>query len=268
MTAAHHLEVELYFDILSPYSLFAIETFRHYAVNKKWNVKLDLKPASVYVIRSTTGEQTPERVAARAAWMLKEYSRGSVHFGVPTVQQPQKFPIDSALPLKVLALIREKAPAECLLGSARALLLAYWTKDLDISREDVISKVLQTEGHKEANIKKLIEAAKTSHAQLLLEHLTKEAVDRGAFSLPTFTARRLDLKTGKPMAEKQEPLEDSGGISEKAGKVIGEWELFYGHRSFPTFAEVYRLPWHGPNPEGAKSTNETVNYNPAPTAKY
>jgi len=268
MTAAHHLEVDLYFDLLSPFSLFAVETFYHYALDKKWNVKLDLKPASVVAIHSATGEQTAERVPARAAWLLKEYSRGSEHFGVPRVQQPQMFPIDSSLPLRVLTLIRQQAPPECLLPSVRALLIAYWTQDKDISKESVIAEVLKSVGHKDHNITKLIEAAKEAIIGQKLEALTKEAVGRGVFDLPSWTARRLDPKTGKPKAEKQEPLEDSGGLSEKATVVIGEWELFYGAQSFPIFAGVYRLPWHGPNPEGKKSTRDIVNYNPSPTAKY
>lgn len=285
MTAAHHLEVELYFDILSPFSLFAIETFRHYAVSKKWNVKLDLKPASVlgdifilYVTSHLTRSKPynlrrvsrrPRRYPLVPPGFLKNTVVAQSILACPWFNNHKSFPSilhylseswrwserkppqnvywDRLGPFSSPTGLRTRTSLERTSSPRCTSNLFVWHETSSFHPyHDIIfnfyilkwMKVLLTAGHKDADIKKLIEAAKSDRAKLILENLTKEAVDRGAFSLPTYTARRLDPKTGKPRAEKQEPMEDSGGISEKAGSIIGEWELFYGAGSwvFPEFS--------------------------------
>lgn len=73
--------VELFFDVLSPYTWFGFETMLRYEA--KWGVDLRLRPASLQGIMKTSSNMPPATNPYKAKYLLRDITRSAQRFGLP-----------------------------------------------------------------------------------------------------------------------------------------------------------------------------------------
>ncbi|MEE6520099.1 hypothetical protein FKM82_017889 [Ascaphus truei] len=80
--------VELFYDVVSPYSWLGFEVLCRY--RSIWNVDIRLRPAFLGGIMSASGNSPPALVPKKAAYMVKDLERQAEFYQVP-VRQPKDF---------------------------------------------------------------------------------------------------------------------------------------------------------------------------------
>uniref|UniRef100_A0A8C6YJF8 Glutathione S-transferase kappa n=1 Tax=Nothoprocta perdicaria TaxID=30464 RepID=A0A8C6YJF8_NOTPE len=80
MAAARKL-VELFYDVVSPYSWFGFEVLCRY--QHVWNIDLRLRPAFLGGIIHATGNKAPGLLPKRGEYMLKDIERMGKYYQVP-----------------------------------------------------------------------------------------------------------------------------------------------------------------------------------------
>lgn len=100
MAAALRTKVELFYDVVSPYSWFGFEvgSFKGYVIFDKnlnlsfqvlcryqphWKMDLHLRPFFLGGIMKGTGNRPPMMVPNKALYMQKDLLRNAAYFGVP-----------------------------------------------------------------------------------------------------------------------------------------------------------------------------------------
>jgi 2-hydroxychromene-2-carboxylate isomerase len=173
-------EIELYFDVGSPYSYLAVTQAD--AIERRTGAKVRLRPIVLGAVFKATGNTPPAQVASKAKWMLKDLACWAEAYGVD-------FRFPSRFPLNTLTTERAITAAERVLGDdaarrlTRALFESYWVEDRDVSDREVIADVARKLELDVAAIAGAIDAQETKD---LLRARTDEAVARGAFGAPTF----------------------------------------------------------------------------------
>lgn len=162
--------IEFFYDVGSPYSYFAAAQAAELA--QETGLPVAWRPFLLGGVFKAAGNQPPAAVPARAPYLLKDLERCSAWMGL-AFRMPSRFPLNTLLPMRVLAGI----PDAALPDASLKLFRAYWFDDLDISSPEVVAGLLGAEAVARAND----EAVK----QRLKEN-SEEAVRRGAFGAPTF----------------------------------------------------------------------------------
>uniref|UniRef100_A0A0M3I5M5 DSBA domain-containing protein n=1 Tax=Ascaris lumbricoides TaxID=6252 RepID=A0A0M3I5M5_ASCLU len=75
--------IDLYFDIISPYSRIAFESLLRY--ENYWPIKVNLIPFFLGGILKESGNKPPITVAAKVAYMNKDLRRNADYWGVNLV---------------------------------------------------------------------------------------------------------------------------------------------------------------------------------------
>eukprot|EP00475_Leptophrys_vorax_P010006 TRINITY_DN1668_c0_g1_i2.p1 TRINITY_DN1668_c0_g1~~TRINITY_DN1668_c0_g1_i2.p1 ORF type:complete len:221 (+),score=56.07 TRINITY_DN1668_c0_g1_i2:683-1345(+) len=171
--------VELFFDVVSPYSYFAFEALLK--VEPVWDFKLILTPAFLGGVMQASGNKPPATVPAKAKYLFHDIVRNSKQFGLNMVPRPEKFPIVTLNNMRVLIWLQEKYPDK-LIPVARAFWEMYWGNGKDSSTPEAIQDVLNrllpedTEGWKAAVQDPAVKEKLASN--------TQRAVESGAFGFP------------------------------------------------------------------------------------
>lgn len=89
--APKKLRLDYYFDVTSPYNLFAWTVLRRY--QKIWNLDLTLKPVFLGGIMQASGNQPPATLPAKAAFMQLDLPRNVkfFHLAKPFLGMPTNF---------------------------------------------------------------------------------------------------------------------------------------------------------------------------------
>ncbi|HJK91694.1 MAG TPA: 2-hydroxychromene-2-carboxylate isomerase [Polyangiaceae bacterium LLY-WYZ-15_(1-7)] len=170
--------IELYFDVVSPYSYFACTQIE--ALAERAGGTVDWRPFLLGGVMKATGNQPPAMLPARGRYLGKDLQRWAKRYGVP-FGMPSSFPARTITAQRMLVAAREQDPAS-VPGLALAFFRAHWGEDRPVDDPATLNAIADEAGHDGAA---LLEAAGTDPIKQKLRALTDEAVERGAFGAPT-----------------------------------------------------------------------------------
>ncbi|KAK3788031.1 hypothetical protein RRG08_051105 [Elysia crispata] len=212
--------VELFYDVVSPYSWFAFEVLCRYQT--RWNISLKLRPFFLGGVMNESGNRPPAMVPNKGKYMFKDMHRLKKYFGVPLnipsdppkvmfekgSLNAQRFltAIDMSMPDKVEPVTRE-------------LWMRIWSRDEDITLPDSLAQAAQKAGVSDEDIVSLLASMKDEKIKGRLKQTTSDAMAIGAFGSPII-----------------------------ATEVNGEKEFVFGSDRFPILADMIGEPWEGPQP--------------------
>nr|XP_037287423.1 glutathione S-transferase kappa 1-like [Rhipicephalus microplus] len=224
--AVSRVTVELFYDVISPYSYLAFETLTRYRA--PWNLDLKLKPFFLGGVMKESNNRPPSLVPNKASYMTTDLRRLSDFYGVPI--KPPDFFLEfittksTIKPQRFLIALDMKYPQH-LEEVSRGFWKRFYEDNKDIAEEDSVAEVGRAAGMQEDAIKDALTMIKEDRVKKALLENTKLAVDEyRAFGAPTIVAH-----------------------------VAGKPEVFFGSDRFEVMAHVMRKKWLGPKPaEAAK----------------
>ncbi|CAD6195610.1 unnamed protein product [Caenorhabditis auriculariae] len=175
--------IELYFDVISPYSWIAFEALTK--LNEKWNIEIQLKPFYLGEVMKRSGSRPPALVKAKGIFMVADLDRSSKYWGIPLNPCPEfmrwmkTYTTEDAQ--KVLLTLQKNQP-ELLEAAAREFWLRLWSRGQKIFEKNDLLEVLKTIGARD--IEGTLTESKSSEVANLLEENISTAVDQGAFGAP------------------------------------------------------------------------------------
>lgn len=207
------MKLELFYDIVSPYSYLALTVLDRYRAT--WSMELVLRPAWLAGVMKSVGNVPPATLAARAPYLMRDIGRLSGYVDVP-LTLPEVFPGNTLSTMRFLCAVEERAPAR-LLEVSLALYREHWGKGAAV--DDPATLVAVARGAGLADAEALVASTSDPAVKERLKKSTDEAVERGAFGFPLMLVQK-----------------------------DGVEEMFFGHDRLPLLAHELGLPWHGPKP--------------------
>jgi 2-hydroxychromene-2-carboxylate isomerase len=173
-------EIELFFDIGSPYSYLAASQAD--AIERRTGAKVRFRPILLGAIFKATGNPPPVGVANKAKWMLADLKGWADTYGIG-FRFPSRFPLNTLTAERALTAAERVDGEHIARRFALALFDAYWANDRDVSDRAVLADIASTVGLDAPAVMAATDAQETKD---LLRARTDEAVARGAFGAPTF----------------------------------------------------------------------------------
>ena len=188
--------LEFFFDCSSPWTYLAFHKIE--ALCAETGAELVWRPILVggvfNAVNPSVYEQRAKPVPAKARYYAKDLRDWTRHYGL-RIGQPPVFPVNSVKAMRgaFFALERGALPRY-----ARAVFEAYWGDLLDISRDDVLAKIVERVGLPTAEYFAAI--AQTSYKDRLRSN-TDELIARGGFGSPTMFVDGADMYFGNDRLE-------------------------------------------------------------------
>jgi glutathione S-transferase kappa 1 len=179
MSKMSSASVELFFDVVSPYTYLAFELLLR--VQPSWEFKLILTPAFLGGVMQASGNKPPATVPNKAKYLFKDIIRNSKQFNIQMIPQPKKFPIMTLNCMRCLIWIQEAHPDK-LIPAARAFWEQYWGRGDDISTPEAIQEIMNKVLPEDKESWK--EAVQSPEIKEKLLKNTQRAIDSGAFGFP------------------------------------------------------------------------------------
>ncbi|XP_044856046.1 glutathione S-transferase kappa 1 isoform X1 [Mauremys mutica] len=216
--------VEMFYDVVSPYSWLGFEVLCRYRHN--WSIELRFRPAFLGGIMKETGNQPPAMVPKRAEYMMKDIKRMAKYYQVP-VQIPKDF-FGSVIRKSSISAMRfitavDMTQPQFLEPVSRELWMRIWSRDEDITQPESILAAAGEAGLPSALAQKLLAMTSTPEVKNRLKETTEEALKYGAFGMPAVVAH-----------------------------VNGEAHLFFGSDRLELLGNVIGEKWLGPVPAASK----------------
>ncbi|XP_030249516.1 glutathione S-transferase kappa 1 [Sparus aurata] len=218
--------VELFYDVVSPYSWLGFEVMCRY--RHVWNIELKLRPAFLGGIMQGSGNKPPGMVPNKFMYMTNDLHRLAGYFNVPL-----QFPADpfeamfkkgslSAMRFVAAVQEREKGGDKQVEQVSRELWRRIWSEDKDITEPASLSEAGMKAGLSDSEIKEALALYNSKEIKEKLKSATKEALDYGAFGFPMIVCH-----------------------------VNGKPEMFFGSDRFELMAHCIGEKWLGPQPHSA-----------------
>ncbi len=169
--------LEYCFDFISPYTYLAATQIEDLA--KRTGAKLVYRPVFLGGIFKETGNQAPLNIPKKAAYLPGDVQAWASHYGVP-LTFPASFPFNTVRAMRgaIVAEREGKLPDYTKAGFKSA-----WVEGKDLSDLEVLAEVATIAG---LDREKFLAAIEEPGIKEALKERTAEAVERGAFGLPTF----------------------------------------------------------------------------------
>jgi 2-hydroxychromene-2-carboxylate isomerase len=173
--------IEVYFDCSSPWTWLAFENLL--AMQAELGFEIVWRPILVGGIFNTINpsvyqsRETP--VPAKAAYMKKDLTDWARAAGLKILFPPSVFPVNSVKAMRGCVWLE---PQGQLVAFAHAAFKAYWSDDLDISQDAVLSDLCEQVGVDPGGF---FAAIADPAIKDQLKANTEEAMARGAFGSPT-----------------------------------------------------------------------------------
>ncbi|XP_060562144.1 glutathione S-transferase kappa 1-like [Ruditapes philippinarum] len=219
MAAPTRKTVELFYDVVSPYSWFAFEVLCRY--KNVWNIELKLKPFFLGGIMNEASNRPPAMVPNKGKYMFKEMQLLAKYYNVPLV--PPKDPAEVMFNKGSLSAQRFITAVDLMDSSkveplSRELWMRIWSRDEDIVDPDSLQQAGQKAGLGDEQVKSCLQKMKDQAVKERLKQYTSEALEYEAFGSPTIIAH-----VKKPV-------------------------MLFGSDRFPILAQVLNEKWDGPIP--------------------
>uniref|UniRef100_A0A3Q1FQL0 Glutathione S-transferase kappa n=1 Tax=Acanthochromis polyacanthus TaxID=80966 RepID=A0A3Q1FQL0_9TELE len=217
--------VELFYDVVSPYSWLSFEVMCRY--RNVWNIDLKLRPAFLGGVMAGSGNKPPGFVFNKMQYMKDDIRRLAEYFNVP-LQQPSDpaevmFNKGSLTAMRFVAAVHEKGGDKKTEKVSRELWRRVWSEDKDITEPASLSEAAVKAGLTDVEIKEALAMCTTKEIKEKLKSCTEEALKHGAFGFPMMICH-----------------------------VDGKPEMFFGSDRFELMAHCIGEKWFGPNPDKAK----------------
>jgi 2-hydroxychromene-2-carboxylate isomerase len=173
-------EVELFFDVGSPYSYLAATQVP--GLRERTGLPVRWRPFLLGGAFRLTGNDMPARVAAKGRYMLTDLHRWAEHYGVP-FRMNSHFPVNTLAAQRTLLAADERYGQEAVENLAKAFFEAMWVDDEDLSSGDAVAYRVNRCG---LDARELAQRVGEDELKQKLKDVTAEAVERGAFGAPTF----------------------------------------------------------------------------------
>jgi len=173
--------IEFFFDCSSPWTYLAFHNLQPLAAELKepirWRPVLvggifNAVNPSVYAMRDNP-------VPAKWAYMLKDLQDWAREAGLKIVMPPKVFPVNSVKAMRGCLWLE---PQGKLLPFATAVFEAYWGREEDISKDDVLLKICE---QVEVDEKEFLDGIAQPAIKEQLKANTEEVIRRGGFGSPT-----------------------------------------------------------------------------------
>ncbi|NWW06250.1 GSTK1 transferase, partial [Oreocharis arfaki] len=181
--------VELFYDVISPYSWLAFEVLCRY--QHIWNIDLRFRPALLGGIMQQTGNKPPAMLPKRAEYMLKDIKRMAKYYQVPvhvTRDEIQSFFATSSLAAMRFVTAIDMTNPQYLEPLSREFWMHFWSQHQDISQPENILAVARQAGLSAELSQKALEMISSPTVKDRLKETTAEAIKYGAFGMPAVVA--------------------------------------------------------------------------------
>ncbi|XP_056301151.1 glutathione S-transferase kappa 1 [Pseudoliparis swirei] len=215
--------VELFYDVVSPYSWLGFEVMCRY--RHVWNIELKLRPAFLGGVMQGSGNKPPGVIPNKFMYMTKDLHRLSEYFDVPlqTPAHPFEAMFEkgslSAMRFVTAVQAREKDGDKQVERVSRELWRRIWMEDKDITEPASLSEAAMKAGLSDSEVKEVLELYKSKEIKDKLKSSTQNALDLGAFGFPLVVCH-----------------------------VNGKPEVFFGSDRFELMAHCIGEKWLGPQP--------------------
>jgi glutathione S-transferase kappa 1 len=204
-------QLELFYDVVSPYSYLAFEVLLRY--RPRWKLELVWRPALLAGVMKSVGNVPPATLPARAPNLARDLQRKARYYDVP-MGFPEDFPGNTLNAMRLTTLVQREQPQR-LEALSRALWERHWRDGHEVASTPSLEAACAAADVDKGLVSRIGEQA----VKDALKACTDDAVARGAFGFPAiFTV------------------------------IDGEEQLFFGSDRFDVLAHELGLPWHGPNP--------------------
>uniref|UniRef100_A0A4W6D9I5 Glutathione S-transferase kappa n=1 Tax=Lates calcarifer TaxID=8187 RepID=A0A4W6D9I5_LATCA len=180
--------VELFYDVVSPYSWLGFEVMCRY--RNVWNIELKLRPAFLGGIMQGSGNKPPGLVPNKFLYMTKDLNRLAEYFDVP-LQAPSDpfeamFKKGSLSAMRFVAAVQEKEKAgdKQVEQVSRELWRRIWSEDKDITEPASLAEAAKKAGLSDSEIEDVLELSTSKEIKDKLKDTTEKALDFGAFGFP------------------------------------------------------------------------------------
>ena len=171
---------EFFFDVASAYSWLASTQVE--ALAARTGARAVWRPFVLGFAFRATGNETPARIPAKAAWMKADLGRWARRHGVPYTY-PSRFPIASMGALRLLVAARRLEGDAAVPRLAATLFDAAWGHDRDMTDPRVLARCAQDAG---CDPERLLAALEAPETKAELKANTDDAIARGVFGAPAF----------------------------------------------------------------------------------
>ncbi|OCK81115.1 glutathione S-transferase kappa 1 [Lepidopterella palustris CBS 459.81] len=179
-------KIACYLDCVSPYSYFAfLHLQKNSAALLSHDVEVEFIPVFLGGINVGSGNKPPWTLPAKAKYSHYDFGRAKKYFDTPNIKTPSFFPILSLLPQRSMTYIKSHFPKTQYESAFGSLWVAMWQDQLDISKPNLLARILSL-NFSAGQVKAILEGAnKPEYKQKLLDN-TQEALSKGAFGCPWF----------------------------------------------------------------------------------
>ncbi|XP_040021775.1 glutathione S-transferase kappa 1 [Gasterosteus aculeatus] len=220
--------VEVFYDVVSPYSWLGFEIMCRY--RNVWNIELKLRPAFLGGVMQGSGNKPPGVIPNKFQYMGKDLARLSEYFDVPLQTPADPFEVMfnkgslNAMRFVTAVQEREKLGDNQVERVSRELWRRIWKEDKDITEPSSLSEAAMKAGLSDGEIKEVLELSSSKEIKDKLKSATKNALDHGAFGFPLLVCH-----------------------------VNGKPEVFFGSDRFELMAHCIGEKWLGPQPDKSAS---------------
>ncbi|CAL1610935.1 unnamed protein product [Knipowitschia caucasica] len=216
--------IEVFYDVVSPYSWLGFEVMCRY--RNVWNIDLKLRPAFLGGVMKGAGNKPPGLVPNKFLYMSKDLDRLAQYCNVPL--QPPSNPAEAMFEKGSLAAMRfvtavqdrESGGDKQTENVSRELWRRIWSLDQDITQPDSLTEAAVKAGLSHKEIEEALALATTDGIKDKLKNATQEALEHGAFGFPMIVCH-----------------------------VDGKKEMFFGSDRFELMAHCIGEKWLGPQPD-------------------
>jgi len=187
------MKVTFYFDVFSPYSLFAWKVLERY--KEVWDAEIHLVPVALGAVLRESKNQPPASVPARAKYMRGDLDRNAATFGVPILPVPSNMLTD----VSRNAIRCQRLIVACQLDGMDVVTLvdslaegihvnkSFRTKDNSLVAIDdaFLRSCCVNAKVEDYKISTLLETSRTKEVKDIVLSNSRNAVKAGAFGVPT-----------------------------------------------------------------------------------
>lgn len=174
--------IEVYYDVVSPYSWFAFEMVCR--LKEVWRISVKFKPFYLGGVMKASGNKPPALVSpVKGNHLPKDIARLANHYGVPVKHNPENF-VNVAFSKGTLAAMRFITAVDLYCPEkteevSRQLWIAFHSQGKDITEDSIISEAARKAGLSEDCIQKSFADLKAPAVKNRLVNYTQEAIDNG-----------------------------------------------------------------------------------------
>jgi 2-hydroxychromene-2-carboxylate isomerase len=178
--------IDFYFDVSSPWTYLAFRNIQPMA--KELKISINWRPVLVGGIFNTVNQRMyasrEDSNSPRNRYVLKDLQDCARQTGVAIVFPPKVFPVNSVKAMRgCIWLAQSETFKDYLLPYIEATFAAYFTRQEDISQEEVLASICQSVG---IDAGAFADGITLPDIKQALKANTDEAIARGAFGVPSF----------------------------------------------------------------------------------